>query len=190
MAGKNTTQVRIGAPVSVGGYGKYAPIGTARPTDAKTALNASYLDFGYISDAGIEVKTDNGTDKIKDWNQDVVAIIQKSNECTISFELLQISPETARLIFGEDNVVTTGSGPDEKVTRIDYTGKLLKAKQFAFLLEDINGPMILDIADGTCTGMDGFKLTKTDVISFKVDLELRKDQNGRFFALLMSDGAA
>lgn len=188
MAGKDTTKVRIGSPVSVGGYGRVAPIGSKRPATASEALDPAYVDFGYISDDGVEVTTENGTDKIKDWNQDVVAIIQKSNECSVKFRLLQISPETAKLMFGEPNVTVTGSTPNEKVTKIAYSGALLKAKQFAFLMADVNGPMVLDIADGTVTGMNGFKLVKTDSIGFDVELELRKDPaSGNFFFLHFAD---
>ena len=46
MAGKSTTEVRLGAPINVGGYGRRAPIGTPRPTDAKGPLNEAYIDFG------------------------------------------------------------------------------------------------------------------------------------------------
>ena len=187
MAGRNTNEVRLGAPQQVGGYGRYAPMGTPRPKDAATPLDAAYIDFGYISEDGVEVITDSGSDKIKDWDQETVAIIQKSNECSVKFTLLQISPQTARLMFGANNVETTGTGDAEMVTAIHYTGKLLKSSQFAFLMEDTNGPMILDVADGTVTGFKGFKFKKTEVIAFEVELELRKDKLSRFFSLWTSN---
>lgn len=191
MAGKKNTEVRIGAPAQVGGYGRVAPIGTARPTDAKTALLPAYTDFGYISDDGIEVTTENGVETIKDWNLDDVAWTQKSNECSLKFRVLQLNAETAKMQFGAANVTLTGTAPNQTVTKVRYTGEMLKAQQWAFLMEDLNGPMILDIADGTCTGMQGFKLKKNVVIGFDIELKLRKDPTtNSFFDLHLTAPAA
>lgn len=181
---KNTAQVRLGSPEDVSGYAYSAPLGTTRPTATAMTLDAGYVDLGYISEDGVEVSTENGTNKIKDWNLDTVAVIQESNECTLTFTFLQKSPETARELFGADNVETSGTAPNETLTAIHYTGAILPHKQYAFPLKDGIGKQMLEVGDGQITSMSGFTLVKNDVIKFEVEIECFKDKDGRFFSLL------
>lgn len=180
MAGQTTTEVRVGAP-KVGGYAFSAPLATTRPTAAGVALGAEYVDLGFVSEDGVEVATENGVTKIYDWNRDVIATVQEANECTITVTLAQISPATAKEMFGAANVTVTGTAPNEKVTKINYTGEVLPHKQYAFLMKDGNGSSTLDIGDGQITGMGGFSLVKNDIVKFQVTIECFKDATGAFF---------
>lgn len=181
--GKNTTQVRIGGPKK-GGYAYQAPMSSKRPT-AAAALDAAYVDLGYVSDDGLEIKTDNGTDKIKDWNLDTIAVIQKQNEATLTVTFDQVSAATAKALFGEGNV-TAAEGDPSKVTKLSYTGEVLPHKQWAFLTSDGNGDGVLDIGDGQVTGIDGITFKKDEIVSFKAEIELFKDADGNFFNWLLA----
>lgn len=178
MAGQLTSEVRLGAP-KVGGYAFSAPIGSTRPTTADAALDAAYIDLGYVSEDGIEIATENGVTKIKDWNLDTIAAIQESNECTITLTLMQKSVASTKEVFGEGNVVATG----DTITAVHYTGEILPHKQYAFPMKDGKGPQILDIGDGQITGLDGLSFKKNEVVRFPVTIECFKDKDGRFFTL-------
>lgn len=176
MAGKSTSEVRIGGGV-VGGYAFDAPIGSIRPNSGDATLDAAYQDDGYVSDDGLEIKFDNGADKVKDWNQDTIAIIQKSNEATLTVTYAQVSVALATLLFGAENVAAT----DGKLTKISYDGELRPHRQYAFLQKDSNGPSILDIGDGQVSSVDGITFKKDEIVSFKTEIELFKDASGKFF---------
>ncbi|MGJ6980025.1 hypothetical protein ACSDQ9_05770 [Aestuariimicrobium soli] len=180
MAGQKIAEVRLGAP-KVGGYGFSAPIGSTRPTAAGTTLDAAYIDLGFISEEGVEVTTENGTTKIKDWNLDTIAVVQESNECTIGVTFVQVSPALAKELFGTANVVITGTAPADKVTKIGYTGEILPHKMYAFPMKDGNGDMLIDIGDGQVTSVSGLKFVKNQVVSFTVTIECFKDAAGKFF---------
>ena len=178
MAGKSKTEVRVGGGKSVGGYGFRAPLGTTRPADATSAPDAAYIDQGFFGDDGLSIKTDNGVDKIKDWNLDTIATIQKQNEATLEVTFRQISsPEQAKTIFGEANVTVASGG----IANIAYTGEVLPHFQWAFLLEDSNGVGVLDIGDGQLTGIDGIEFKKDSTVDVKATIELFKDDAGVFF---------
>lgn len=180
MAGQTTTEVRVGSP-KTGGYAFSAPLASTRPATASAALDAAYIDFGYLSEDGIEVTTENGTTKVRDWNRDVIAVIQEANECTIAFTVVQISPASAKELFGTANVTVSGTAPNEKVSKISYDGKVLPHRQYAFPMSDGNGAMVLDIGDGQITTIGSISLNKGGVISFPVTMELFKDSAGKFF---------
>lgn len=179
MAGQTTTEVRVGAP-KVGGYAFSAPLATTRPTAAGVALDAAYIDLGYISEDGVEVTTERGTTKVYDWNRDVIATIQEANECTLSFTMVQISPASSKELFGAGNVTVSGTAPNEKVTKISYKGEELPHKQYVFPMKDGNGATVLDIGDGQITSIGNFSFNKSGVVSFPVTLELYKDATGSF----------
>ena len=56
----------------VGGAIARAPLGTALPTDATTALNTAFKQLGYISEDGITNGNSPETDVIKAWGGDTV----------------------------------------------------------------------------------------------------------------------
>lgn len=187
VIGKSTAEVRVGGGATTGGYSFFAPIGSTRPAKIAGALDPAYLDLGYVTDDGISVKLDSSTDKILDWNLDTIAVIQKSNECSIEVTFGQVGGNVSKLLFGDANVaVDSASG---KLQSISYTGEILAHRQFAFLGKDGNGPFVLDIGDGQVTGVDDISFKKTGIVQFKTTIELFKDKNGKFFNWLLADAA-
>lgn len=179
--GQDKTAVRVGGP-KVGGYAFRAPIGTKRPTDATSPLDKGYVDLGYITDDGLSLKTDNGTDKIKDWNMDTIAVIQKQNEASLEVSFAQVSPEVCKALFGDAAVKTKGN----KVTSLSYTGEILAHSQFVFLIHDGNGDGLIEIGDGQVTSVEDMAWAKDSIVSFKATIELFKDSAGNFFTWYLS----
>ena len=97
----NVTQ---GKPAVTGGIWR-APIGTAAPTDATTALNAAFKCLGYISEDGVTNSNSPESDNIKAWGGDTVLTVQTSKEDTFGFTLIEASNlDVLKAVHGAENV--------------------------------------------------------------------------------------
>lgn len=177
---QDLSTVRIGSP-KVGGYAATAPMSAERPTKAPDPLTG-YTKLGYINDDGVSIKTDFGTEKIKDWNLDTVAVIQKNSEASIEVTFISTDVETCKALFGDDAV----SVSNNRVTGISIDGRIMPHQRWAFLLSDGQGEGILDIGDGQVTGVDGLEFKKDQAIGFKTTIELFKDEKGNFLTWHMA----
>lgn len=89
----------------VGGAIFCAPVGTALPTDATTALNAAFKDVGYASEDGVTNNGEITSDNVKAWGGDVVLSYQESREDTFSFKLIEaMNVEALKAVYGDENV--------------------------------------------------------------------------------------
>lgn len=106
----NTANVSVGKGVA-GGYMFVAPTGTALPTDNSTALDAAYLNVGYLGDDGITFSDSSETDSFFDLNGDTIETSNGSIEKSFTVTLREIKKDSLALIYGSNNVT-------------DQTGKL------------------------------------------------------------------
>lgn len=95
--------VSFGKPKATGAV-FVAPKGTAVPTDATTALGASFKNLGYISEDGLVDSIETDTTDIKAWGGDVVLSGQSSFAETFTVNLLETNVDTLKAIYGEANV--------------------------------------------------------------------------------------
>lgn len=100
----NVQNVSAAKP-NVGGAISVAPLGTAVPTDATTALAAAYKKLGYVSDDGLTNNNTPETDTIKAWGGDIVLTPQTEKSDEFSFTLIEVENlDVLKTIYGESNV--------------------------------------------------------------------------------------
>lgn len=93
-----------------------APAGTDLPTDATTALSATFKGLGYIHADGLTNENNQEYDDIRAWGGDTVLSLQGDYTDTYNFTLLEVLAATVQeFIHGADNV-TTGEGSTMTVT--------------------------------------------------------------------------
>lgn len=103
----NVQNVSAGKP-KIAGAVSVAPLATALPTDATTALPEAWKNLGYISEDGMTNENTPETDNIKAWGGDTVLITQNEKTDTFTFKLIEIlNVDVLKFVYGDDNVTGT-----------------------------------------------------------------------------------
>lgn len=103
----NSANVTAGKP-KIGGAVYRAPLGTALPTDAVTALNQAFVDMGYVSEDGVTNSNTIESDDVKAWGGDTVLSLQTDKTDTFAMTLIEsMNINVLKAVFGDDNVTGT-----------------------------------------------------------------------------------
>ena len=103
-----------------------APIGTALPTDATTALASAYINLGKLSEDGFTNSYERSSEDIREMGGSIVLTVQTETSDKFSFTLIDaLDPNALKASFGDTKVTGTletgiavtvdGSEPEEAV---------------------------------------------------------------------------
>ena len=176
MANKN---VASGKP-AVGGGVYRAPLGTALPTDATTALIAAYKPLGAVSREGLRPTRDTSIEKPRDWNGDVVAQLMTDESSSFAFTLIEVLAQAVNeFVYGTANVtvVAPTASVGTKTSIVDKGGK---PDDCILVFEMKHGGkkmrIVIPSADSTVTGEGAW--VADDVSSYEITTEAIKDATG------------
>lgn len=175
MAGTSAANVAVGKPnLAVSGGILASPLGTARPTDATTAVGAEYASLGYVSEDGVTETSERSTEVIKAWGGRKVRTVQTEYSSSLQFTLIESrNAETLKFIFGEDNVIVTGSSI--KVLRNEKT---LPHLQVVIDMLDEESGRRLDAGYAQVTEVGDVSYVDGEAIAYKVTLSCDPDDDG------------
>ena len=167
--------VSVGKP-KVGGAVHTAPLGTALPTDATTALKEDFKSLGYISEEGLTNSNTPSSDKLKAWGGDTVAVVQAEKDDTFTFKLIEaLNVDVLKEVYGAANVtgtlatgikITANSSPlEEHVLAVDMVlkGGVLKRVVIPF---------------GQISEIGEINYADEDAIGYEVTIEAIPDSSG------------
>ena len=167
-----------------------APTGTALPIDETTALNASFKDSGYISDAGLKIGTNASSVDITDWSGSVVRSIMSEYGNVLSWEHLEWNGESLKNFLGDANVtVVATTGAPTKITA-KFNGDDLPVKEWVFQIKDGVRKIRVVVPNGQVDAADRGEITfaKTEAVKLPISLKTFPDASGNHIYVYSSDG--
>lgn len=190
MAAPSEAKIAVGAP-KIGGAIFRAPLGTALPTDVSTALNAAFVNQGYVSSDGFTRTIDKAYAAVTAWGGDEVAKNRTEHSVGAKFTLLQtLDSDVLKTVFGDDAVTVTAATPTTgELIAVAYDGAEQAKSEWVVELA-YNGRLRRIVFPNAQLTTESFEQTFTDedVAGFPVELTIYKDGSGKYFYDYTDDG--
>ena len=150
-----------------------APLGTALPTDATTALSSAYVGLGFVSEDGLENENELEVSEIKAWGG--LTVYRSLNGLNDTFALKLIESENEdvlKTVYGDSNVTVDGSGN----IKINIVAEDPQEKVWVFDMALRGGkPKRIVIPDGAITARDAITYNDSDAIAYGITVSAYPD---------------
>lgn len=169
-----------------------APLGTAGPTSATSALNVAFVDLGHIGEDGFTETTDRSVDKKKNFGGSTVKVLQTDYTHTFKFVLLEsLNADVLKAVYGADNVtVTAANGAHGAQVAITKNAKKLPKQSWVIDTTDSELDAFYRnyIPEGQIITVGDVTVVHTDTIMYEVELEAFPDASGNNVYTYTDDG--
>lgn len=170
-----TTNVTAGKPKVVGAI-SVAPLGSTLPTDATTALDAAFVNLGYVSEDGLTNGSSRTVNDIKAWGGDTVLSIQDEKTDTFNTVFIEaLNIDVLKMYYGEDNV----SGTLATGITVNVNSKELPTQSWAIDMIMRDGALKrIVIPAGKITETEDITYSDTEVVGYSVTITAYPDAQG------------
>ena len=184
-------QIYAAEPLATGAI-RVAPLGTAAPTSATSALNASFVDLGYVGADGFVEKNDRKTDNKRAFGGKVVKVLQSEFNATVEVTLLEsTNAEVLKAVFGSSNVTVTDATAQHGV-QVTVKKNSKRLPHMSWVIDTTDSEMDAFyrnyIPDGKVTSVGDIKIVHTDTIEYNLVIECFEDANGDNIVTFTDDG--
>ncbi|WP_282778312.1 MULTISPECIES: hypothetical protein [unclassified Nocardia] len=154
-----------------------APLATAGPTSATDALDAAFVDCGYIGEEGFTESNTRETEKKKAFGGSTVKVLQTDYTATLKFAFLEsTNADVLKAVFGDDNVTVDGT---TGAITVEKNKKALPHNSWVIdTVDDAVGSIRTYIPDGQITAVEDIVKVHTDAIMYTVTMECFEDASG------------
>lgn len=169
----------VGAPLTSTGGILSAPLGSALPTTASTALDATFKALGLIGEDGLSETADRSTDQIRAWGGSLARVVQTEFGLSYTWQFISTNRAVLEEVHGVDNVtVTPGVDPAFDELAIAVNNKQLPTKSYVFEVKDGDNKIRIVIPNGQITAVGGITYSHNDIIRREVTLSCYADESG------------
>lgn len=166
----------VAKPVNITGGIKFAPLGTATPTDPTTALNTAFKELGYVNEDGLKLSHDASDDKIKVWGGVAIRTIRSDFSATITGTLLStLDVDVLKTVFG-DGQVSEAAG----VITVKHTSDIPPEKIYVIETKDAStgGRKRYIVPKGQISVSGDVNLSHKEITGYEISIEALADNNG------------
>lgn len=135
-----------------GGYFFRAPLGSNKPTDLTTPLDAAFKVVGFVSEDGFAFSTEADREDIKDMNGETIHSAKSSHSETFTATLGEVKKGVLAIMYGEKNVEDTAGkltahikGDDTERAIYVFEGVLKNGRKWRRLIHDAQATELGDL---------------------------------------------
>lgn len=156
---QTTANVQVGYEGAV----YVAPTGSTAPTDAGTALDAAFLEVGFLDDSGIKITHDDEVTELKAWQRGtVVRKTVTQSDITVAFTMIETNKKSVELFY-KKALETLDKQMDESAPPV---------KLVSIAIDVIDGTKIHRLYLPSCevTGRDEIAITSEETVKYGVTI--------------------
>ena len=171
-----------------------APVGTAGPTTATSALNAAFVDLGYTGTDGFNEKNDRKIDLKRSFGGAVVKVLQTDYSASLEFTFMEsLNANVLKAVFGASNVqITPATSSTGTLIQVNKNRRKLSPQAWVIdTWDDELGSKYRNYApNAQVTTVADIKVVHTDVIEYKITLECLEYQGMDNIITLIDDNVS
>lgn len=191
MAGINSTQVYLPSPDQTGTVGAVATadLGTTKPSDARSALGASWTSGGYVGEDGLSLSLSRSFTAIKDWSQANVRKALTDFDGSLSFPLMQVDEFALDEMFGAANVTaTSASASHGNMLEAAIGAEIAPAKAWCFSMKDEERRVRVFCPNAQITELGDVSFVPGAAHQYPCTLSTYPDTSGKSIYIIYDDG--
>lgn len=172
----NTAYVSTGKPKANGAIYR-APLGTALPTDASTALSSAFVELGFVSEDGVTNNNTADSETVKDWGGTTVLVLQqeKPDEWTLTL-IESLNPEVLKTVYGDSKVTYNESAG---TITVQATAEQIADKVFVIDMQVKGGALKrVVIPNGSLSEVGEIVYKADEAIGYEITLNALPDNSG------------
>jgi len=191
MAGLNPNHVYLPTPdqsTTVGAVNS-APTSTTAPTDASTALPNTWTSCGYVGTEGLSMSINKTFTEIRDWSQSLVRRALTGYDGKLSFNVMQLDEDSAKLMFGTSNVTKTAATTTKgELIKVSVGADVPPVQSFCFNMKDGNARIRVYVPRGQVSEFGDVSFTPGAAHQIPVTISTFDDGTGHSIYLFYDDG--
>ncbi len=183
----NNQKILVGAPSQTAATGaiRRAPLGTAAPTDGKTALPSPWTGGGYVDDSGLSLSANVSTADIKEWGGNLVRRVVEEFTGEITFTYLEFADvESLKQQYGDGYVSVNEAKDSVKVSLGAHLGDI---QSWCIDMKDGDNAIRVYVPKGQVTSNGDISFVSNNAVKSQSTLTCYDDGTGNS-AYLFIDG--
>jgi hypothetical protein len=187
----NVKNIYAAAPLVIGSL-RVGALTTTPPTGPTDALDAGFVDLGYIGDGGFTKKLDRRTTQKRAFGGKVVKVLQSEFTSSIQLRLLEsLNADALKAVYGSSNVTVTAATAQHGA-QVAITVNAIKLPHMSWVIDtaddELDASYRIYVPDGQVFQVGDIKVVHTDTIEYDITINAFDDAGGNQMYVWTDDG--